>query len=478
MTRNVAEQLLRYLGGKENISALAHCATSLRLVVNDRSLVDFEEIDKIDLVKGQFEISGQLQIILGTGIVNTVYAEMAALTDIREMSTKEVSQAGVKKQNVVQQAVKTLSDIFVPIIPAIVAGGLLMGVYNLLTAKGLIIDGMSIIEAYPGIEQLASLINTFANAPFVFLPVLLAFSATSRFGGNAYLGAALGMLMVHPDLLNGWGFAGASLNDKIPVWHILGFDIQKVGYQGSVLPVLVSAYILAKTEINLRKVIPSILDNLLTPLLSIFITGIITFSCVGPLTRDIGFFIGDGLNWLYETAGIIGGGVFGFIYAPFVITGMHHSFIAIETQLLSNIATTGGSFIFPVAAMSNIAQGASCLTFSWLSRDKKVTGMGIPAGISAMLGITEPAMFGVNLKNKYPFIAAICASAIGCMYVTAFHVKAQAMGAAGIPGIISIRPESVSFYMIGMLITAGSACGFTYILRKREMRKLRLSQAN
>ncbi|MDF5632286.1 PTS transporter subunit EIIC, partial [Vibrio parahaemolyticus] len=309
-------------------------------------------------VKGQFKVAGQYQIIFGSGIVNQVYAEMAKLTGMSEMSTNDVASAGAEKQNIVQRAVKGLSDIFVPIIPAIVAGGLLMGIYNLLTAQGLFIDGKSLIDANPGLTDLANMINTFANAPFVYLPILLAFSASKKFGGNPYLGAALGMLMVHPDLLNGWGFGGASVSGNIPVWNILGFEIQKVGYQGSVLPVLVSAFILAKVELGLRKVIPSVLDNLLTPLLAIFIAGLLTFTVVGPFTRDIGFLLGDGLNWLYNTAGFVGGAVFGLIYAPFVITGMHHSFIAIETQLLADIATTGGTFIFPIAAMSNVSQGA------------------------------------------------------------------------------------------------------------------------
>ncbi|MGU3842037.1 PTS transporter subunit EIIC, partial [Vibrio diabolicus] len=247
------------------------------------------------------------QIIFGSGIVNQVYAEMAKLTGMSDMSTNDVASAGAEKQNIVQRAVKGLSDIFVPISPAIVAGGLLMGIYNLLTAQGLIIDGKSLIEANPGLTDLANMINTFANAPFVYLPILLAFSASKKFGGNPYLGAALGMLMVHPELLNGWGFGGAAVSGNIPVWIIRGFEIQKVGYQGSVLPVLVSAFILAKVELGLRKVIPYVLDNLLTPLLAIFITGLLTFTVVGPFTRDIGFLLGDGLNWLYNTAGFVGG---------------------------------------------------------------------------------------------------------------------------------------------------------------------------
>ncbi|SDH62073.1 PTS system, sucrose-specific IIC component [Vibrio xiamenensis] len=448
----IAKQLLELLGGRDNLQALAHCATRLRLVVKDDTLIDQEAIENLDGVKGQFQVAGQYQIIFGSSVVNKVHAEMVKLTGMGEMSTNDVAQAGANKQNIVQRAVKGLSDIFVPIIPAIVAGGLLMGLFNVLTAKGLFIDGQSLIEANPGLADLASMINTFANAPFVYLPVLLAFSASKKFGGNPFLGAALGMLMVHPDLLNGWGFGSASVQGTVPTWNIFGFEIEKVGYQGSVLPVLVSAFILAKVENGLRRIVPAVLDNLLTPMLAIFITGFLTFTLVGPATRDIGFLLGDGLNWLYDSAGFIGGALFGFIYAPFVITGMHHSFIAIETQLLADITTTGGTFIFPIAAMSNVAQGAAALAVAFTTKDVKLKGIALPSGITALLGITEPAMFGVNLKLRYPFIAAIIGSAVASAFITLFNVKAQALGAAGLPGIISIVPDKISYYVIGMLI--------------------------
>ncbi|BDR15315.1 sucrose-specific PTS transporter subunit IIBC [Vibrio sp. STUT-A11] len=467
----IAKQLLEHLGGKDNLQALAHCATRLRLALKDEDKVNEEAIGNLDGVKGQFKVAGQYQIIFGSGIVNQVYAEMAKQTGLAEMSTNDVASAGAQKQNIVQRAVKGLSDIFVPIIPAIVAGGLLMGLFNLLTAQGLFIEGQSIIEAYPGLADLASMINTFANAPFVYLPVLLAFSASKKFGGNPFLGAALGMLMVHPDLLNGWGFGSASVSGTVPTWNILGLEIQKVGYQGSVLPVLVSAFILAKVELGLRKVIPSVLDNLLTPMLAIFITGFVTFTLVGPFTRDLGFMLGDGLNWLYDSAGFVGGALFGFIYAPFVITGMHHSFIAIETQLLADIATTGGTFIFPIAAMSNVAQGAAALAVGFTTRDTKMKGIAVPSGITGLLGITEPAMFGVNLKLRYPFLAAIVGSAVASAFITLFNVKAQALGAAGLPGIISISPDKISYYIIGMIISFITAFALTVVLGMREKAK-------
>lgn len=469
--QEIAKEILASIGDKENISAAAHCSTRLRLVLEDESKVDQQALDQMDAVKGTFSTGGQFQIILGAGIVNEVYKELTRLTGISEMSTSDVKSASSKKLNPIQRFVKMLSDIFVPIIPAIVAGGLLMGINNVLTAQDLFIDGKSLVEANPGLADLAALINTFANAAFVFLPILIGFSATKRFGGNPYLGAALGMLMVHPDLLNGYSYGAASLSGDIPVWKIFGFEIEKVGYQGTVLPVLVASFILAKLETYIRKVTPSALDNLLTPLLSIFITGILTFTLVGPLTRSAGNLLTDGLVWLYDSTGFIGGAIFGLIYAPIVITGMHHSFIAVETQLLADIAKTGGSFIFPVAAMSNIAQGAATLAVLLLTRDQKVKGVASAAGISALLGITEPAMFGVNLKLRYPFIGAIIGSAAGSLFISLLKVKAIALGAAGLPGIISIKPGFIVAYIISMAVAFAVAFVVTIFLAKRNAAK-------
>lgn len=466
-----AKEILSALGGKENVSAAAHCSTRLRLVLHDEGKVDQAKLDNMDVVKGTFSTGGQFQIIIGAGTVNEVYKEFSKLTGLSDMSTKDVKDASAKNLNPLQRFVKMLSDIFVPIIPAIVAGGLLMGINNLLTAQDLFISGKSLVEANPGMADLAALINTFANAAFVFLPILIGFSATQRFGGNAYLGAALGMLMVHPDLLNGWGYGGALVNGEIPVWKIFGFEIEKVGYQGTVLPVLAASFILAKIETYLRKVIPSALDNLVTPLLTIFITGLLTFTLVGPVTRSAGNLLTDGLVWLYDTTGFIGGALFGLAYAPIVITGMHHSFIAVETQLLADIAKTGGSFIFAIAAMSNIAQGAATLAVFFNTRDKKTKGTASAAGISALLGITEPAMFGINLKLRYPFIGAIIGAGVASAFVTLFKTKAIALGAAGLPGIISIKTDTIVFYVIGMVISFAVAFGTTLILAKRDAKK-------
>ena len=365
------------------------------------------------------------------------------------------------KGNVIQRFIKMLSDIFVPIIPAIVAGGLLMGLNNLLTSP--LINGRSIIALYPMWQGLASAINTFANAPFTFLPVLIGFSATRKFGGNAFLGAAMGMIMVHPDLLNAYQIGLA----QPPVWDIFGFQIAAIGYQGTVLPVLAVSWILANIEKRLRKVTPSWLDNLTTPLLSILVTSFLTFIFVGPVLREAGNLLAAGITWLYNTLGPVGGALFGFAYAPITMTGMHHSFIAIETQLLADSAHTGGSFIFSTASMNNVAQGAAVLAVLLMTKNDKMKSICSASGISALLGITEPAMFGVTLKLKYPFYAAMAGSAAGSAYLAAAKTLAQALGAAGLPGFISMKPDHYMNFAIGIILSMGVSFALTMVFWKR-----------
>lgn len=448
----VAAEILEVLGGKDNIISAAHCATRLRLVLKDQSKADIKTLETIELVKGNFLNAGQFQIILGAGIVDEVYAEFIKLANIAETSKADLKKVADQKLNPLQKALKNLADIFVPIIPAIVAGGLLMGINNILTSSGLFIENMSLIEAYPQFADLASLINTFANTAFTYLPVLIGFSAAKIFGANQYLGAVIAMLMVHPDLLNGYSYGTAVVEGTVPSWNILGLSIQKVGYQGTVLPILASTYILSKIEKGLRKVIPSVLDNLLTPLFAVFITGALTFTIVGPVMRGAGDLLTNGIMFLYNTLGPIGGALFGCFYAPIVVTGMHHSFMAVDTQLLANMAVTGGTFIFTVAAMSNVSQGASALAVFFTSKDSKMKSVASASGISALLGITEPAMFGVNLKLRYPFYAAMIGSAVATAYTTFTKVLAVSQGPAGLPGVIAIRPQSMINYIIGMAI--------------------------
>ena len=467
----IAEQVIEKLGGKNNIATAAHCATRLRIVLNDESKVDKEGIEAIEGVKGQFSVAGQYQIIFGSGTVNKVHEQLTKQLGIGDVSKSEVAEAALGQQNLLQRIVKGLADIFVPIIPAIVAGGLLMGLYSMLTSIGFFWDNHSVVTKYPEISDLVDFINTIANAPFVFLPVLLGFSATRKFGGNPFLGAALGMLLVHPSLSDGWNYAKTLMEGNIKYWNVFGLEIEKVGYQGTVIPTIISAWVLATLEKNFRKFIPSYLDNLITPMFSLFIAGFLAFTVIGPFGREAGSLISAGLAWLYDTLGFFGGAIFGTLYAPIVITGMHQTFIAVETQLLAEITQTGGTFIFPIAAMSNIAQGAACLGVALALKDAKIRGLAVPSGISALLGITEPAMFGVNLRYRQAFIAAMIGSGLASAFIAFFNVKAIALGAAGFLGIPSIKPDSLAMYSIGMVISFVVAFSLSFLFVKRAHTK-------
>ena len=467
----IAEQVIEKLGGKNNIATAAHCATRLRIVLNDESKVDKEGIEAIEGVKGQFSVASQYQIIFGSGTVNKVHEQLTKQLGIGDVSKAEVAEAALGQQNLLQRIVKGLADIFVPIIPAIVAGGLLMGLYSMLTSIGFFWDNHSVVTKYPEISDLVDFINTIANAPFVFLPVLLGFSATRKFGGNPFLGAALGMLLVHPSLSDGWNYAKTLMEGNIKYWNVFGLEIEKVGYQGTVIPTIISAWVLATLEKNFRKFIPSYLDNLITPMFSLFIAGFLAFTVIGPFGREAGSLISAGLTWLYDTLGFFGGAIFGTLYAPIVITGMHQTFIAVETQLLAEITQTGGTFIFPIAAMSNIAQGAACLGVALALKDAKIRGLAVPSGISALLGITEPAMFGVNLRYRQAFIAAMIGSGLASAFIAFFNVKAIALGAAGFLGIPSIKPDSLAMYSIGMVISFVVAFSLSFLFVKRAHTK-------
>lgn len=457
----IASQVIEHVGGKQNIKSVQHCATRLRLQLKDNDLRNEDAVSDIEGVKGVFLTQSQFQIIFGSGLVNLVCDEVQKQLGMAVDAPEGNNEKEEKKGNVLQRLVKLLSDIFVPIIPAIVAGGLLMGLNNILTAA--MFDGKSVIELYPQWKGLATAINMFSSAPFTFLPVLIGFSATKKFGGNPYLGAAMGMIMVHPDLLSAYSIGIA----KAPVWNIFGFKIAAIGYQGTVLPVLAVAFILATIEKKLHKVTPTWLDNLTTPLLSIIVTSFLTFIIVGPVLREAGNLLAAGITWVYNTLGFVGGGLFGLAYAPICLTGMHHSFIAIETQLIAAKATTGGSFIFTTASMNNVAQGAAVLAVLFLTKNEKMKSICSASGVSALLGITEPAMFGVTLKLKYPFYAAIIGSAVGNAYCAATGVLAQALGAAGLPGFLSMLPKDYVNFAIGLVLSMGVSAVLTAVFWKK-----------
>lgn len=455
-----AQQLLTLVGGAENIISAAHCATRLRLVLKDESKANVDEILKVDLVKGQFSNGGQFQIIIGSGTVDEVYKRFIQIGGISESSKSDVKAAAVQKMNPLQRLVKTLSDVFVPLIPALVASGLMMGLNNVLTASGLFVPNQSLVEAYPFLADFAAMINTFASAAYAFLPILIGFSDTKMFGGNPYLGAVIGMIMVSGDLLNAYAYGTAVTEGTIPVWHIFGLTIEKVGYQGTVLPVLAASFILVFVEKKLHKHVPEVLDNLLTPLLSVMVTGFLTFTVVGGIMRTAGNLLTDGLLWLHDSLGAIGGMIFGFLYSPLTMTGMHHSLLPVEIQLVAG----AGSFLLGIAACNNVAQGGATICAMLRTKDKKMKSVAATSGVSAMLGITEPAMFGVNLKLKYPFYGAMLGSALGGGYVTLTNVLNSSPGSAGIIGFVCVQPDSMLNFLIGVAISIAAGFGFTYLL--------------
>jgi len=469
---NTAEDILKYVGGKENVISAAYCATRLRLVLQDDKRINLEKIEEINLVKGCFNNGGQFQVILGTGIVDEVYKEFAKLTSIAEVNKEELKKISITKLNILQRFLAALADVFVPILPALVASGLLMGLNNLLTAKGLFISNISLVEAYPQFSQLAEIINLFSNATFIFLPIFIGFSAAKRFGGTPVLGAVIGAIMIHPDLLNGYGYGKALIDGTVPYWNIFGFNIAKVGYQGTVLPVIVSSFVLSKLECNLRKIVTPAIDNIITPLVSVLVTSALTFIIIGPVMRIVGNWMTAGVMWLFFDLGPIGGAIYGVVYPLLVITGMHHSLIAAETQILANIGTLGGSPTFAVVAASNVSQGAAALAvLVTVRKDMKIKNIASASGISALLGITEPAMFGINLKLKYPFIGALIGaligSAVGSAYATFMKVLSLSQGPAGLPGIIVIRPQSMIYYIISLTISFGVTFIVTILLGKK-----------
>ena len=457
----VAGEVVEAVGGASNISAAAHCATRLRLVIADESKINQQALDDNEDLKGTFAAGGMFQIIVGPGDVDQVYAKMVANHGVREVSKDEAKEEAEKGGNLFSRFIKMIADIFVPILPALVAGGLMMAINNVMTAEGLFSE-QSLTQMYPGIADYAALINMVSSAAFASLPVLVGFSAAKRFGGNVYLGAAIGAAMVSSDLLNAWN-TGAALAGEASVeyWHIFGMDVAKIGYQAQVIPTLAVTYVMCLIEKSLHKVLKGTADFLLTPLITMLVTGFLAFTIIGPVTRVAAEYLTWGINWTYSTLGVFGGLLFGLVYSPIVVTGLHQSFPAIEIPLLP-VNGGVGDFIFPVASMANVAQGAAALAIFFKTRDAKLKGLAGAGGASAVFGITEPAIFGVNLRLRWPFFCAMAAAAIGSAGVALLNVRGQALGAAGFVGFVSIIPKSIPAYLALEVLVFVLSFGFTF----------------
>ncbi|WP_019104244.1 PTS system trehalose-specific EIIBC component [Chromobacterium haemolyticum] len=468
--QKIAARILEAVGGRDNLQQAAHCITRLRLSLKDESRVDQEALRQVELIKGQFSHGGVFQIVIGSGDVDRVYQPLIELAALQRATVAEVKSSGDQKQGRLQQLVKVFSDVFMPILPAIIVAGLLMGLNNLLGAKGMFIDGKSLLDAYPGLDGVWGLINMMANTSFVFLPALVGWSAAKRFGGSEVLGIVLGLLLVHPDLLNAWNYgkAAAGLDGAaLPYFDVLGwFRIEKVGYQGQILPILAATWVMCKVELWLRPRVPNSIQLLVVPIVTIVVSGVLALAVIGPVARHLGIAITDALVYVFNLAPLLGAMLFGALYAPLVLTGMHHMFIAVDLQLIAN---QGGTFIWPMIALSNIAQGSAALAMFWLARASNGKSMASTSAISAFFGITEPAMFGVNLRYKLPFYAALVGSALAAATITLSHVRASAIGVGGLPAFISIIPQQIPMFMVGMVVALVAPFALTWVLARRQL---------
>lgn len=460
--KKTAQQIYDHVGKKDNIISAAHCATRLRLVIADNNKADKDAVENIDGVKGVFFAQGQMQIILGTGVVNKVYDEFIRIAGISESSKEELKQAAASKANPFQRLIKTLGDIFVPIIPAIVASGFLMGIMEALNF--MVNNGFLDINTSGSIYTFAQI---FSNTAYTFLPILIAYSAGKVFGANPYLAAVIGMIMIHPNLQNAWTVATEGVQATQKVWFGL-YSIDMVGYQGHVIPVVIAVWILAQIEKRLHKVVPAMLDLFVTPLVSVFVTGYLTLSIIGPVFVTIENGILDGVQWLIALPFGIGSFIMGAFYAPTVVAGVHHMYTIID---LGQIAKFGMTFWLPLASAANLAQGGAALAVALKTKDQKIKSMAVPSALSACMGITEPAIFGVNLRFGKPFITACIGGACGALAASITGLGATGTGVTGIFGILLCLNQPVA-YLLMMAVSLGVSFALTWVFGYKDEQKI------
>ena len=462
-----AKDLLQAIGGKENVTAVTHCATRMRFVLGDEKKANVKAIEAIPAVKGTFTNAGQFQVIIGND-VPIFYNDFSAVSGIEGVSKEAAKSAAKSNQNAVQRVMTTLAEIFTPIIPALIVGGLILGFRNVLEGvHWSMLNGNSITE----VSQFWAGINHFLWLPgeaiFQFLPVGITWSVSRKMGTSQILGIVMGICLVSPQLLNAYSVASTPAAEiaKNWVWDFGFFTVNRIGYQAQVIPALLAGLSLSYLEIFWRKHIPEVVSMIFVPFLSLIPALILAHTVLGP----IGWSIGQGLSTVV-LAGLTGpvkwlfGAIFGALYAPFVITGLHHMTNAIDTQL---IADAGGTGLWPMIALSNIAQGSAVFAYFLMHRhDEREAQISLPATISAYLGVTEPALFGVNVKYIYPFIAGMIGSSIAGLLSVTFNITAQSIGIGGLPGILSIQPQYMLPFAMIMLVAVAVPMALTYFFRK------------
>ena len=451
--RKCAEEIFSHLGGKENIVSAAHCATRLRLVIADNSKINKAALEEVEGVKGMFESNGQLQLIIGTGTVNKVYDEFLSVTGLTAASKADVKAAAASRMPLWKKILKTPGDVFVPILPAIVASGLMMGLVE------------AIPRFIPAFEHTDwySFLDLVANTAFALLPVLVAISAARVFGGNIFLGAVIGLMMVHPALINAWTVSSYAAGE-IPTWHLFFFNVQKVGYQGHVIPVILAVLLMSTVEKWLHKKVPEMIDLFVTPLVTVLVTSFVTFTIIGPVFSIFENWVLTGAKFLITVGHGVGAAVMGAIYPWTVVMGLHHMYNVIEAGMLSEAG--GVNTWMPIASAANFAQFGACLAVALRTMNHKTKSVALPSSLSASLGITEPAIFGINFRFMKPFICGMIGGAAGSLFAAIVGFGATTYGVTGIPGIPAVN--NVPMYLIELIIAAGVAFALTWIIWKEE----------
>jgi len=461
--RKCAEEIAALIGGGENVVSAAHCATRLRLVIADNDKVQTEKLEEVEGVQGLFESNGQLQLIIGTGTVNKVYDEFLAVTGASAATKEDVKAAAASKMPIWKKMLKSLGDVFVPILPAIVASGLMMGLVEFLG------------KAVPAFNDSAwfQFLDTVSNTAFTFLPALVAISAARVFGGNLFLGAVIGMLMIHPGLVNAWNIA-----DGYDTWALFGnlkilgwqvFSIPAHGYQGHVIPVIIAVWLMSQLEKWLHKHVPETFDLFVVPLTTVLCTAFITLTVIGPVFALVETWILAFAKWLITVGYGIGALLMGAIYPVTVVFGLHHMYNIIEAGMLGE---TGLNIWMPIASAANFAQFGACLAVAVKAHKKKTRAVAFPASLSASLGITEPAIFGINFRFMKPFVCGMIGGAAGAFFASIYGtltgntLGATAYGVTGIPGFLTINHPLV--YTIELLIAAGVAFALTTVVWKED----------
>ncbi len=449
--RKCAEQISANIGGGANVVSAAHCATRLRLVIADNSKINKNALEDVEGVKGMFESNGQLQLIIGTGTVNKVYDEFLAVTGVSAATKEDVKKAAASQMPLWKKILKTPGDVFVPILPAIVASGLMMGLVEALA---------KVIPSF-GASGWFQFLDLVANTAFALLPVLVAISSARVFGGNLFLGAVIGIMMVHPALMNAWT---VTPTNQPAVWITLGFlKVSAVGYQGHVIPVILAVLLMSTIEKWLHKHVPEMIDLFVTPLVTVLTTAFATFMIIGPIFSILENWVLAGAQWLVTSTGGVGALLMGALYPFTVVMGLHHMYNVIEAGML---ASGGLNIWMPIASAANFAQFGACIAVAVKCRNAKLKSVALPSSLSAALGITEPAIFGVNFRFMKPFIAGVIGGAVGSLFGAITSLGATAYGVTGIPGYLIINNKLV--YTILLLISGGIAFAVASVIWKEE----------